>query len=161
MRPPWFSKPARTARTAAEVDLDRDVADQPRAGLADGVERGDAEALDPLVAELVGGAEQLVAAADGEPGHARRHGRLDGVALRCEQVGGDHPLVAVLAAADVDQVVRVGVERLAHPGRGVAEADSAPLAAVLEEQDVAAVGVDVHLVRVEGQQSQLSHRAPP
>ena len=50
----------------AEVDLDRDVADQPRAGLAHGLEVGEAEARDPLVAELVGVAEQLVAAADGE-----------------------------------------------------------------------------------------------
>ena len=45
VRPPWFSKPASTARAAGrEVDLDRDVADQPRAVLAHGLEVDEADA---------------------------------------------------------------------------------------------------------------------
>ena len=85
---------------------------------------GDPEALDPLVAELVGVAEQLVAAADGEHRGAVVDRGRDRVALGREHVLGDHPLVAVLAAADVDQVVRVGVEALAGPGRRVARSRS-------------------------------------
>ena len=51
------------ARAAAEVGLDRAVADQPRSGLAHRPEVDEADARQLLAAELVGVAEQLVAAA--------------------------------------------------------------------------------------------------
>ncbi len=56
VRPPWFSKPASTrgAVEAGQLDLDRDVADQARAVLADGAQVDEADARDLLVAELVG-----------------------------------------------------------------------------------------------------------
>ena len=77
------------------------------------------------------------------------------------QVLGHEPLVAILAAADVDQVVGARVEGLAGAGRGVLEADPAPLAAPPQEDDVAAVGVDVHLVRVEGEEAKgRAHPSP-
>ncbi len=102
-------------RAAAEVDLDRDVADQPRARLAHGLQLGEPEARQLLLAELVAVAEQLVAAADGEQGGAVVDRRRERLALAGDQVGGDHALVAVLAAADVDEVVGGGVDRLADP----------------------------------------------
>ena len=70
----------------------------------------------PLLAELVAVAEQLVAAADGEQDGAVVDGRGERLALGRDHVGGDRALVAVLAAADVEQVVGGGVERR-RPGR--------------------------------------------
>ena len=95
-------------RPVAEVGLDRDVADQPRPGVADGLEVDEAEALDPLLAELVAVAEQLIAAADREHDGAVVDRGRDRLALGLTHVRGDQLLVAVLAAADVEQVVRAG-----------------------------------------------------
>ena len=81
VRPPWFSKPARTLGAPLEIDLDRDVADQPRAVLAHGLEVDEADAGQLLAAELVGVAEQLVAAADGEDHLAALGRRVQRVAL--------------------------------------------------------------------------------
>src|ERR1044072_6729278 len=80
------------------------------------------------------------------------------LALARDHVGGDRSLVAVLAAADVEEVVGVGIDCLAEPGRGVGERDPAALAAPLQEEDVAAIGVDVHLLRIEGEDAEL-HQA--
>src|SRR5581483_34427 len=148
-------------RPGAEVRLDRDVSDQARAGLAHGLEVGEAQALDPALAELVAVAEELVAAADGQEHGAVRGGRRDRLALGPPHVLGHQRLVAVLPAADVEQVVGRWVEALAGARRGVREADPAPFAAAAQEDDVAAVGVDVHLLRVEGQQAQLHQPALP
>ena len=126
--------------------------------IPDGLEVDEAESFDPLVAELVAVAEELIAAADGEhdgavPGRAGNR-----VALGRDHVCGHDLLVAVLAAADVDEVVRGGVETFAGPGAPVLEADAAPLAAPFEEEDVATVGVDVHLLGVEREQPQAAVR---
>jgi hypothetical protein len=51
------------------------------------------------------------------------------------------------------------VEALVGAGGGVGEADPAPLAATLQEDDVAAVGVDVHLLGVERQQPKVHQHA--
>ena len=108
------------------------------------------------LAELVAVAEQLVAAADGEQRGAVLDGGGDRVALGAQHVLGDEHLVAVLAAADVDQVVLGRVEAVARAGGRVAEGDAPPLAAALQEEDVAAVRVDVHLLRVEREQPELA-----
>ena len=71
----------------------------------------------PLVAELVAVAEQLVAAADAEQ-HGAALGRgVQRVALDRGEVLRAQRLVAVLAAAEVEEVVGVRVD-------GVAEARS-------------------------------------
>src|SRR5215213_9897498 len=135
---------------AAQLGLDPDVADQPRPLLADGLEVGDPEAGQPLLAELVAVPEQLVAAA-----YREQYGAVIGrpgkrLALGCDHVGGDRALVAILPAADVEEVMRGRVDGIAGAGARVGEPDPAPLAAPLQEDDVAAVGVDVHLVWIEG-----------
>ena len=61
-------------------------------------------------------AEELVAAADGEHGGAVADGGSSASRLVVDHVGGHHALVAVLAAADVEEVVSAGVEALARPG---------------------------------------------
>ena len=158
VRPPWFSNPASTRVRPLDLDLDRDVADQPGPGFTDGRQIGDAESGDRLVAELVAVAEQLIAAADGEQGGAVADRLGDRLTLARDQVGGDGALVPILAATDVDQVVSAGVEGLPGSGRRVLEADPAPLAALLKQGHVAAIRVDVHLLRVERQQTQRGGR---
>src|SRR5262249_14443695 len=79
------------------------------------------------------------------------------IALGLEHVGGDRSLVAVLAAAEVEEVVVGGVQSLAWARGRVGELDAPPLAAPAQEEDVAAVGVDVHLIGVEGEAAELHY----
>src|SRR5262249_14439676 len=95
------------------------------------------------------------AAADRQQSDAVLDRGGDGIALAAQHVLGDESLVAVLAAADVDQVVLGGVEPVSGAGGRVAEAHAAPLAATLEGDHVAPVRVDGHLLGVERQQAQL------
>src|SRR5581483_12130477 len=95
----------------------------------------------------VGTAEQLVAAAHGENARAAVDRAVQRVALR-DEVARDERLLAVLAAADVEEVdtgghVVLGPDR--DDGQLVAP-EPRPLA---QNRDVAAVGVDVEVVRVE------------
>ena len=145
------------ARAGAEVGLDGAVADQPRARLADGLQVDQAHAGQLLAAKLVRVAEQLVAAADGEHHRAAARGGVERIALRGLHVARDGDLVAVLPAAHVDEIVRVRVEPLAERGGGVLEAEAAPFAAGAEHGDVAAVGVDVHQLGIEREDSQRRH----
>ena len=71
------------------------------------------------------------------------------VALDLRQVERAQALVAILAAADVVEVGAVRVELVAQAAGLELEADPAPAAAPLEQQQVAAIGVDVHQVGVQ------------
>jgi hypothetical protein len=137
-----------------DVDLDRHVSDQARPGVANRLQIGDAEAGDRSISQLIAVAEQLVAAADGEQSGAILDGRRDRLTLRPQHVLGNEHLIAVLPAPDVDQVMRARIESLAGAGGGVLEGDAAPLTAALQEEDVAAIRVDVHLLGVEGEQTE-------
>ena len=85
--------------------------------------RARSRAASPL-AQLVGVAEQLVAAADGEHHGATLGRRVKRVALRLGHVPGHGHLVAILAAAEVEEVVRGRVDRVAQRRRGELEARS-------------------------------------
>ena len=126
---------------------------------AHGVQIDQADARQRLGAELVGVAQQLVAAADGEDDRPAGGGGMHVVALALGQIVGAELLVAVLAAADVVEVGAVGIQRLVEAGRGQLEADAPPLAAALEHDQVAAVGVDVHEVGVQGAHPQHDDQA--
>jgi hypothetical protein len=65
------------------------------------------------------------------------------------EVGRDHRLLAVLAAADVEQVVASGLERRADRDVLDAKLVAAGRRPPLEHGDVAAVGVDVEVLGVE------------
>ena len=65
------------------------------------------------------------------------------------EVVGDAPLLAILAAADEDEVELRGVEGVTHVHVGKLEADAARFAAVAQGDHVPAVAVDVHHIRVE------------
>src|SRR5918996_4489536 len=136
-------------RAAAQVGLDRAVADQPRSWLAHGPQIHELDAGQLLVAQLVARAEQLVPAADREHDGSAVGRGVERVALRGHHVARHEHLVAVLAAAHVEEVVRVRVERLAQARGGKREADAAPLAAGAEHRDVPAVGIDVHEIGIE------------
>ena len=92
-------------------------------------------------------------------GHAYELGgeRLPGVGLvDLETVRDPGPRLIGNVAIEVDLVAEAGAAEL--------EPDPPPLAATLEQQQVAAVGVDVHQVRVQRADPQrpvLSHAAPP
>ena len=150
MRPPWFSNPARTRRTPGSSSTSiatLPISRGPSARTV--VEVDEPGARERLVAELVGVAEQLVAAADREDHRAAVGRRVQRVALDLGQVERAQLLVAVLAAADVVEVGAVGVELFAQTARLQLETDPAPAAAALEQQQVAAVGVDVHQVGIQ------------
>jgi hypothetical protein len=102
-------------------------------------------------------AQQLVAAAHGEHHRSSAGRRVQGLALGGRHVVSHRDLVAVLAAAHVEEVVSVRVERRLEAGRSVLESDAAPLAARAQDRDVAAIGVDVHQLRVERADPQRRH----
>ena len=141
-----------------ELALDQDVADH--APLArDGLEREEADAGHVLAVEAaIAAAEQLVAAAD------REHGRsaVDRLVQRLRlprEILRDEQLLAVLAAADVVEVVLARHDRVAHPERGHLELVAAPGRPPREHRDVAAVGVDVQVVRIEVPDADRRHCA--
>ena len=111
-------------RAGAEVDLDRDVADQPRAGVAHGLEVDEPDAGEPLAAELVGVAEQLVAAADGEDDAPALGRGVQRVALDGGEVLRAQLLVTVLTTPEVEQVVGVGIDLVAEARRRTARSRS-------------------------------------
>ena len=141
-----------------ELALDEDVADHPPvAGDRLVREQADARLLDAVGVE-VEAAEQLVAAADGEQRRAVRDFRPQRVALGGE-VGRDQRLLAVLAAADVEEVDLAARHVVARPDRAHVELVPAPARPALEHGDVAAVGVDVEVVRVEVADDDPRHAA--
>ena len=92
--------------------------------------------------------EQLVAAAHGEEGRAAGDRVLECRALGFD-VGCDERLLAILAAADVVEVDLSSVHALADADRGDLELMAASCGTLGQHGDVAAVGVDVQIVRVE------------
>src|SRR5205807_9193675 len=131
-------------------ELDRDVPDQAWTLPAHGGDVEQPHALDLLVPKRVVVAEQLKAAAHAEHDRAARRRRMQRGALGLDQVLGAQALVAVLAPAEVEEVVCAGIEALARAARGELKADSSPCAATLEHEQVASVGVYVHEVRIQG-----------
>ena len=140
-------------RLAGPGAVQQDVADQ-AALSGDRVQRQQPDARDlgpaPVAVEP---AEQLVAAADGEkrrPGGGR-FGERAGLA---GEIGRDERLLAILPAADVEEVDGRR-HRLAEPDRLQLEIDPAGPRPGLEHGDVPAIGVDVEVLRVEVADAEL------
>ena len=143
-----------------QLALEQDVADHPPLA-GDGVEVEDARAgqLDarPVAVEA---AEELVAAADREQRRRRLPTASSSSAALRRDVRRNERLLAVLAAADVEEIVLSGPQRIAHPDRPHLELDPAPGGAPGQNGHVAAVGVDVQVVRVEVADDDLHERPP-
>jgi len=134
--------------TGLELALEEDVADHPPLA-GHGVER---EQPDPgqLVAALVAieAPEQLVAAADREQRSAALDSSANAFAVGREGRG-DQLLLAVLPAADVVEVVLAGPHNVVRTEPSHLDLVSAPGRAAGQHRHVAAVGVDVEVVREE------------
>ena len=119
VRPAWFSKPARTPRGPSSSSS-TSIATLPiRRGPSERTvsQIDEAEAGDHLVGERVAVAEQLIAAADAEHDRAAAGGGVQRLALGLHEVQRAEALVAILTAAEVEEVVRVGVDGLAEARR--------------------------------------------
>ena len=150
---------------ARQVDLDRDVADQPRPIRSRSCGRRAAR-LREAPRRRVGRRGRAAGSRRRRRARPRRAAAaaVSACALVLVQVRGAELLVAVLAAAHVVEVGAVRVERVADAGAGQLETDPAPLAAPPQHQQVAAVGVDVHQVRIQradAQRAGLRHRRSP
>ncbi len=75
------------------------------------------------------------------------------------EVGRDHRLLPILPAADVEQVVRAGLEPGSDGHRLQREAVTAGGRAAFEHRDVPAIGIDVQVLGVEVAHAQ-DHGAP-
>ena len=144
-----------------DAALDGDVSDKARAA-AIRIQVNEREALDLLVSHEVGVAEQLVAATDG-----RKHAAILDVGreLRAlgEQVLAHDTLLAVRATADEDDVHVREARAVIDVDLPDLAADAAPLQALPQHEDVAAVSVEVQQLRVEMRDAQgpLAHRRSP
>src|ERR687887_2239994 len=135
----------RAALAGLELALEQDVADH--APLSrDRMERKEADS-GQLVAALVSveAPEQLVTAADGEKRGAGADRGSQCLAMR-RKCGRDQFLLAVLSAADVVEVL-LRPDRVARADGPYVELVPAPRRPPREDCDVAAIGVDVQVVR--------------
>ena len=149
VRPAWFSKPATVVVTPPPRSTSSRTSPISRLVAGDRLEREHAGAREPRpVASAIAAAEQLVAAADRQgrrPGRNRFTQRL----AAAGQVGRDERLLAILAAADVDEVVVRRRQRVARVDPRHLDRVPAEGGPPLEHRDVAAIRVDVEVVRVE------------
>ena len=99
-------------------------------------------------------AEELEPSTNGEDGHIRFNGIADGRAF-FDEVIGDAALFAVLAAADEEEVEHGGIEGVTDRDVLDGAFDIPGATSVLEGDDVAAVAVDVHDIRVEMRDADL------
>jgi hypothetical protein len=145
-------------RRLVERALEEDVADHARPA-RDRLEREQRRTGQPrAVAVAVPAPEQLVAAAHREQRHSVVDRRANRLRPRLE-VGRDHALLAILAAPDVEEVVRRWFERRADGQRLDAELVPSGRGAACQHGDVAAVGVDVQVLRVQVPDTE-DHAAP-
>ncbi len=112
----------------------------------------DVDHADARVAFAVGGlvvaAKELVAAAYGEDHGAVFYGLFERRLLELEQVLVDERLLAVLTAAEKEDVDLVHLFDRTAPELDEPCVEAAPLGALQEREDVAAIAVDVHQVGI-------------
>jgi hypothetical protein len=147
----------RPDHTGLELALEQHVADHaPLAG--DGIEGEKADSRHVLTVEAaIAAAEELVAAAD-RKGRCAPGDRLVQPFRLPEEILGYEQLLSILPAPDVVEVVLAGHDGVSDPERGHLQLVPAPRRSPREHRDVAAVGVDVEVVRVEVSDADRRHR---
>ena len=135
-------------RLPGPLALEENVSDHPPLA-GDGVEREEAAARQlGAAAVAVEASEQLVSAADGEEGSAAGHCVGQRRALG-RDIRSDQRLLAILSAAHVIEIDLVCAHVVADADVRHFQVVAAPRRALPQDRDVAAVGVDVQVVRVE------------
>src|SRR5215203_6047471 len=66
-----------------------------------------------------------------------------------------HDALPILSSSDVEEIVLVRTHRVAETDRPIVQLDAAPGSAPLEHGHVAAVGVDVEVVRIQMTENEL------
>ena len=121
--------------------------------------REEADAGQERAAPLpVAAPEELIAAADGE----ERRAAVDRIPDRIRpsgEVGGDQLLLAILATADVEEIVRAGLQLVPDRHPLDDEVVAAERGSPRQHGDVAAVGVDVQVLRIEVADPDRGHAA--
>jgi hypothetical protein len=148
----------RPANTRLELALEQAVADHP-ALTSDRVQRKEGRAgqlsTTPAAVETP---EELVSAAHRQQRRTAPDGLPQSTTSRRE-VRGDELLLAILAAADVEQVVLAGLQLVADANRLDCELQPARGRPSLEDSDVAPVGVDVQVLGVQVPDANRRHAA--
>jgi len=92
--------------------------------------------------------EQLVATAHSQHGRPGLDGAANTIGLR-DEIPRDKGLLAILAASHVQKIVLARAHGVADAQRRHLELVAAPRRAPVEHRDVAAVRIDVQVVRIE------------
>src|SRR5262245_4261521 len=138
----------RPTHAGLELTLQQTVTDHPPVA-RNGLERKETRARQlPAVPAAIRPAKELIAAADRQHRHPAGNRLPDRRAPRSE-IRCDQGLLAILAAPDVEQVVLARPQLVAEAERLDVEPEPPPARTAREHRDVAAVGVDVQVLRVE------------
>jgi hypothetical protein len=131
-----------------ELAVEEDVSDHaPLAGDRMVAEDSRSRKLD-AAAVTVEAAEKLVAAADGEHCGSTRERLFEGFRVR-RKVRGDQSLLAILTAADVEEIVLIRIQPLTEADPAPLEADPAPGRPLGEYRHVPSIGIDVEVIRIQ------------
>src|SRR5207253_5380811 len=145
------------ADDSRSVPFDDDVPDE-ALRLGAGVDRVQIQDLGAGELLTFGGpvetAHELIAPADGQHGDVPLDGLPERFGLDLYQVLCDQALLPVLCAAHEDEIVILGLERIAELEAIDLKGDASSLTAALETKDVAAVAVDVHELRKQVSQAE-------
>src|SRR5258705_6146546 len=130
----------------------RHVADAARRGFAlvdrPGVEDADSFELRPL-GGAVEARKELVAPAHSKHGYVCLHSGPQALVLHCPEIASHLLLLPVLAATDKEHVKGIRLDRRPQFQRGHLQPNPTPGTALRERQNVAAVAVDVQLLRIQ------------
>jgi hypothetical protein len=144
-----FETDQRVGREIDDIGVDHDISDETAlAGIGGDVDEADARESFALGGHVVV-AKELIATAHCQHDGAIRDRALERRLLVLDEVFVDQRLLAVLAAAEEKHVDLVHVPGGATPELDEAGFEVAPLGALEQGEDVAAVAVDVHEVGIE------------
>lgn len=138
----------RPALTRLELTLEEHVADHSR-GARDGLMGEEADARHQrTVTPSISTAEELISTTHGEQRGALVDGGLDRAALG-DEVGCDECLLPILSASDVEEIVLRRPNLDSQPDALDLELVAPECCAALEHRDVAAIRVDIEVLRVQ------------
>src|SRR5262249_26835197 len=138
----------RPRHAGLELALEQNVPDHPSLA-RHGLQRKEAGAAELDAAEIsVRTAEELVATAHGEQGSTALGRGKQTVRLRRE-VARDELLLAILTTADVEEIVVAGPDVVADAQLDDVELVTTPRGSTGQHRDVAAIRVDVQVVRIQ------------